>query len=188
MDAMAGQVALWIGGGRILGRVTIANLPAEPQMTPMRYDPVAIARGLILFTVAIHIVFGALAANRAWVQVRRLDLKLSGRELRSGSTARVDVVSTGRAPVHLSLELIQGTRAETVAVALVRSNAHSFWDPRNKPDSMSVTFTPSVLARFTNGRLLLRATARGAPEWLRLPPPLVRDLSVALRTPVAPSP
>jgi hypothetical protein len=137
-------------------------------------------RKIILITLAIHLVIGAMAANRAWVQVRRLDVKLGDLVLRGATTARVDVVSTGRVPVRLSLELIQGTHAETVAVALVRPNANPFWDPRNKPDSMSAVVSPAVLSHFASGPMLVRATARGAPQWMREPPPLVRDVSVEI--------
>jgi hypothetical protein len=133
---------------------------------------------IMLITLVIHVVFGALSAWRAWVQVRSLDLQLTGPLLRGGTTARVDVVSSGRVPVDVSLEMIQGTHAETVGVARVPANGESFWDPRSRPASMAVVFTPEVLSHFAAGPLLVRATARGRPQWLREPPPLVRELQV----------
>lgn len=134
----------------------------------------------ILITLAIHIVFGAISSYRAWVQVRRLDLHLAGRSLHGGSTARVGVVSSGRVSVNVTLEMVQGTHAETVGVARVPSNGEPFWDPRTRSASMTVGFTPELLSHFAAGAVLVRATARGRPQWMREPPPHVREMAMVI--------
>jgi hypothetical protein len=134
-----------------------------------------IVKWIAIVTLALHVAFGAMAANRAWVQVRSLDLRVVDGVVPHASTAVVDVVTTGRVPVELALVLLQGGRAETVAAQRVPNNAEPFWDPRNKRASMIVALTPAMLSQFAAGPLTIRATATGTMQWLRLPRPIVRE-------------
>ena len=49
------------------------------------------------------------------------------------------------------------------------------------PLAMAVVLTPELLGRFEAGAALLRATARGRPQWLREPPPEAREIAVELQ-------
>ena len=139
-------------------------------------DPPAIAlvRKALIILVVVHIPLALWSGYRAIVQVQRLAL------YDGGSTVRVDVVSSGRGPVDVRLEMIQGIHVETLGVLRVPSSGNPAYDPRFQRGSMAVALTPAVLARFQPGAALLRATATGRPQWLRTPPPEVREVSVEL--------
>jgi hypothetical protein len=40
--------------------------------------------------------------------------------------------------------------------------------------------TPELLARFASGAAVVRATAHGRPQWMRTPPPEVREVAVEI--------
>jgi hypothetical protein len=44
-----------------------------------------------------------------------------------------------------------------------------------------VVLAPEQLARFLSGPATVRATATGRRQWLRLPPPTVREAAVDIR-------
>lgn len=164
-------------------RISLAYAPEEPRS-------VAVVKKLIVVVVAAHVVIGALSSYRAYVQVRSVTLaSTSGAVLRSGSGVRVGVVSSGRVPIDYRLELVQGARAETLGVGLLwKSDVDGFYDPRPRRDSLAVVLSPTVLARFASGPALLRAIASGRMQWLRVPPPVVRQLAVRIELPSPPAP
>lgn len=142
--------------------------------------PLAWLRRATIFFVGAFLILGAVSAYRAWVQVRQLDLKTSEQTLRNGSTIETAVLSSGRATVDVRLELIQGTRSETLGVLHLRGNEFGFLDPRAKQASQKVAIGSDVLTRFQPGEAQLRATAIGRPQWGRTPPPVVRELRVEI--------
>ena len=85
-------------------------------------------------------------------------------------------------PVTLQIELVQGTQAETLAMKIVANSKDPFFDPRTVKGTLSVALTPEVLARFAPGPALIRATARGRSQWMREPPPLIREVPVLLES------
>ena len=134
--------------------------------------------------IAIHLTLGTISAYRAWYQVHSLKL-VTGGVLRDGSTIEATVVSYARTPVDVRLELIQGMRTVTLGQQLVPDNHLAGYDPRPRRATLTVALTPELLARFEAGHALLRATATGRPQWLRLPPPTVCEADVALSEPVS---
>jgi hypothetical protein len=68
-----------------------------------------------------------------------------------------------------------------LAVQQVRGNDWASFDPRPRRASQRVLLTPEQLARFPDGPATVRATATGRPQWLRLPPPTVREAAVEIR-------
>ena len=46
---------------------------------------------------------------------------------------------------------------------------------------MAVVVTPELLGRFEPGAALVRATAHGRSQWLRTPPPEVREVAIEIR-------
>ena len=134
--------------------------------------------GVVLVT---YVVPGLFSSYRAWVQIRSLDLILPRRELRVGDTVRVNTVSWARTWVDVDLVLIQGTRADTLATHEIPKNHNASIDPRWRRDSIVVVLTPSLLAGYEPGSATIRAHAIGGPQWLRTPPPLVRESRIQLR-------
>lgn len=160
-------------GARPTRRRHPGGVPPEPASF------VAVRR-LVAVVVAVHVVIGALSAWRALVQVRGLDLRLATPVVGDGSAIDVAVVSSGRVPVSVRLEMLQGAHAETLGVRRVPASAWSFYDPRPRRAAMSVVPSSAVLARFAPGPGRVRAVARGTRQFLREPPPAVREVAVRI--------
>ena len=88
----------------------------------------------------------------------------------------------GRLVVHLD---VQGGYSETLAKQTLRPNEWSLYDQRTQSGDLTVVLTPETLDRFQAGAVLVRATAIGCPQWTRLPPPVVRELSLEIQHPLA---
>lgn len=142
--------------------------------------PVVLARRAALALLAVPVALGVLSGWRAWVQVRSLELRADSPVLRGGSVVRAAVVTSGRTFVDLRLELVQGAHAQTLAVRQVHKNRDAATDPRSRRDSLAVVLTPDVLGRFRAGPVLVRSVARGRPQWLREPPPTVREIELEI--------
>jgi hypothetical protein len=138
-------------------------------------------RKAVIVLATVHVSLACWAGYRAIAQVQRLELSAPERVLRGGASVRADVVSSGRATVDVTLEMVQGARAETLGTRYVPTSGNPAYDPRFRRGSLSVVVTPEVLARFRPGAAFLRATARGRSQWLRTPPPEVRELPVEIR-------
>jgi hypothetical protein len=121
-----------------------------------------------------------IAGYRAWYQVRTLDLQTSDAMLRPGTTIVTKLVSYARTTIDVRVELVQGGHAEIVSSQQVRGNDWAFFDPRNRQASNTAVITDGLLSRFTPGKAQLRATAVGRHQWMRLPPPVVRELVVEI--------
>lgn len=152
---------------------------------------------LCLVLLSAYFVIGLISAYRAWYQVKSLDLKLTGftgpiiRHLdhrrdntivgvASGSVFEADLVSYARTHIDVRLELVQGTNSETLAFGTLPGNQWGFWDPRTRQRSFKTVLTDEVLSHFQPGRAKWRATAIGRHQWMRLPPPVVREMTVEL--------
>lgn len=129
---------------------------------------------------AIYAVPGLFSAYRAWVQVRSLELIAPRGAIGSGDTIRVRAVSWARTYVYVDLLLVQGSRSDTLATHEIPRNVNASQDPRWRRDSMTVVLTQPLLARYDSGAAIIRVTAEGGPQWLRTPPPLVREAAVQL--------
>jgi hypothetical protein len=134
-----------------------------------------------LVLLALCFVTALASGYRAYYQVRSLELRLDGPTLREGSVIRVDVSGSGRTTIDVRVELMQGGHSETLAVHQMRGNEWASFDPRPRRASPTVVVTPEQLARFTDGAATVRATATGRPQWMRLPPPTVREGGVEIR-------
>ena len=145
-------------------------------------DPpsIALVRKVLIVFVAVHIPLALWSGYRAIVQVQRLELSSTDHVMRGGSAIRVGVVSSGRTSVDMTLEMIQGARAETLGTRHVNGSRNPAYDPRFRRGSLAVALTPELLARFQPGAAVLHATARGRSQWLRTPPPEIRELPVEI--------
>jgi hypothetical protein len=151
-------------------------------------------RYVILAALSVHVVLASVSGYRAWVQVKSLDVRLAGPVVRPGSKIQIDVVTSGRVTNEVLLELIQDntisnplegvelTHHSALARYWVAENQNFFYDPRSRHATFSFVVDSAALAHFDSGPALLRVTARGRSQFLRIPPPLVRNLSVDLRT------
>ncbi len=166
------------------GRRTAEGAEAEQMfdsLPALEARPIVLFKRAVLVFLALCFVTAMASGHRAYFQVRGLELRAVGPELRAGSVVETLVVSSGRTPVEVRVELIQGTHAETLAVQHVPDNEWAAIDPRARRASQTVVLTPDILSRFRDGAALVRATATGRPQWLRLPPPTVRESAVEIR-------
>ena len=136
------------------------------------------AKRVILIVTLLFATIAAWSAYRAWFQVRALELRVMSADLRAGLPVVVQVVTSGRTPVDVRLELVQGTHVEMLATLRVAGSHDGFFDPRTRQGSMMPSFTTEFLAHFQPGPAVLRATAIGRPQWMRTPPPVVKEIAV----------
>jgi len=113
---------------------------------------------------------------RAIVQVYSVELRLSPPALQEGATVIAAVRTSGRTHVEVVVELIQEHRVDTLAAFLVRSNRPAAVDPRTRSEVLRHVVQPGALAHLRSGRAIVRATATGRSQWMRTPPPTVREL------------
>jgi hypothetical protein len=78
--------------------------------------------------------------------------------------------------------LRQGDRIDTLIVHQLGTHGVPSLDPRWQAESDSVVLAADRLARYYDGEATLVATAVGRSQWMRTPPPTVRELRVTLRT------
>ncbi len=147
---------------------------------------VRVAPTLLLLKRAAQVLLGAylfiglISAYRAYYQVHILAIEPQNTTLQRGSAIQTTVVSYGRTPVDVRVELIQGTRNEILATQRVPGNDWGFWDPSSRTASQTAVLTEAVLQQFTAESAQLRATAVGRSQWTRLPPPVVREVTVTI--------
>lgn len=150
-------------------------MATNPYTERRRFTPM---QWIIGMGVAAHVVFGLWSANRAWVQVRSLDIEIPPADVQPGWAPRVSVVTSGRVTVTVYVTLTQAGHTDTISVHTINRSRDGVWDPR----FISRTFNPRVTSgfaeRFANGRAVLRAEAQGRPQWLRTPSPVVREVPV----------
>ena len=135
---------------------------------------------LLLLPLLPLVTLGPIAAHRAYYQVRALELDVP-RRLTPGSSIQAMAVSSGRVAVRVVVELVQGDHSETLAESRVPANRWRLWDPRSVDYSLSLIVSGERLTRFTSGAAIVRAVGHGAPQWLRVPPPVVREVQVTLQ-------
>jgi hypothetical protein len=137
-------------------------------------------RWAILSIMIPFLISGGIAGHRAYFQLRQLEIYLDSTNLHPGALVRAEALSSGRVPVTVSLQIVQGRQYRLLDSRIVPASRQSFFDPRTVPGALSVVVTPEMLAPFTPGPALLRATLRGRPQWMREPPPLLREINVRI--------
>ncbi|MFL6286540.1 MAG: hypothetical protein ACJ74Q_25670 [Pyrinomonadaceae bacterium] len=143
--------------------------------------PLIFLRRATLAFLALCFVTAMSSGHRAYFQVRSLELRVDEPVLRAGSVVETEVVSSGRTFVDVRVELVQDSQAETLAVQRVNDNEWAAIDPRTQSAAQSILLTRETLSHFHPGTAVVRATATGRPQWLRLPPPTVRESLVVIR-------
>ena len=130
--------------------------------------------------IAVHVVLATISGYRAIVQVYHVEIGIDSTRLRPGSTIAMHVATSGRTPVDAELELIQAARVETLAVLLIHDHRNASYDPRTIHASRRVVLTADEISHFAPGPALLRVTANGRSQWLRVPPPVIVQRSVQI--------
>ena len=136
-------------------------------------------RKLILAALCVHVTLALVSGYRAWVQVFDLALVAPAR-LAPGTTVRADALISARTHVRVWLELRQGDRVDTLGAHTIPGNRDGGYDPRPRRGSLRVLLGPHALDGFAPGPARLRATALGRSQWLRTPPPTIREVDVEL--------
>ena len=132
---------------------------------------------LVIFVVALHLLIGLISSYRAYFQVHSVDIS-TNELLQDGSLIKTRVVSYGRTPVDVKLEIIQNGIVVKLHEQRVAANEFGFYDPRTQTGSFTVLITAHTLNQLESGAAVLRATAVGRHQWMRLPPPFVREVNV----------
>ena len=150
----------------------------EARAIPESRSIIILKKSFLIIIVAL-LGIGAVSSYRAYVQVYSLELSPSP-QLHGGTQIDASVITSGRTTVDVVVELVQGSKSAAVLVMQVRGNELGFFDPRSRQQSQTVVVTEEQLRSFESGPAILRATATGRPQWMRLPPPTVTEKSVEI--------
>ena len=134
----------------------------------------------VLWFILLQLPIGALSSYRAWVQIKELTLSTTSSMLTPGVIVRSNLVSWARVESDARIEIVQGKRVTMLGEVYLPRNYEPVFDPRPKSGSVQVTITPAMLDGFEPGTATLRATAVGRHQWLRVPPPTVREQPVTI--------
>jgi len=134
----------------------------------------------VLWFILLQLPIGALSSYRAWVQIKELTLTTTSNTLAPGVVVRSNLVSWARVESDARIELVQGGRTAMLGEVYLERNHEPVFDPRPRHGSVVVALTPAMLDGFEPGTATLRATAVGRPQWLRVPPPTIREQPVTI--------
>lgn len=132
--------------------------------------------------IAALLAIGMVSSYRAYFQVWSLELS-APRVLSAGSVVRSEVVTSGRTAADVEVDLIQGTHSKRLIKLHLNGNDFGFFNPRSQHASDSITLTSETLSKFQTGPACLRSVATGRHQWMRLPPPTIRELEVEIMAP-----
>ena len=139
-----------------------------------------ILRRVIIAVATVHFSLAAASGYRAIFQVYSVNIELPSSELRPGSSVTARFVASGRVPIAARMELVQGTHVEPLGRVTVPENKSFFYDPRPQRAAIGVTVSPDVLSRFQEGAAVIRAVGEGRSQFVRVPPPRMREVPVTL--------
>jgi hypothetical protein len=140
-------------------------------------------RWVVGIFIGVHVLLAMISGYRAIVQVYELRIVNPPATIEAGSRVEAAVVTSGRATVAVRLELVQGRESRLLGVRDVRGNRDGAYDPRPRRGSLAVTVSSGMLNGAAEGPALLRATATGRSQWLRVPPPTVTNVPVVIQPP-----
>lgn len=137
-------------------------------------------RRVILPFLVVWVCSALWSGFRAIVQVFDAEVHVPSSVVREGSTIGYDVTSSGRVTVTIMLELLQGSRRVLVANDEVRTSRDAALDPRPKHRVGSLIVRSRVLDSLQPGPARVRLTVLGRSQWLRTPPPTIREVAVTI--------
>jgi hypothetical protein len=139
-----------------------------------------VLRVLATMVCSLFVLLGSWSGYRAIVQVKSLEIRPIETAIRPGSTITVDAVSWGRTYVDVRLELVQGWHREKIGAQQIGTHAVPSLDPRWQRATLSLAIPPALLNRYHDGDAKIVATATGRSQWMRIPPPTVREARVTI--------
>jgi hypothetical protein len=131
----------------------------------------------------VHLILATISGYRAIVQIYRVDLRVSDPVLRPGTSISFSYVSSARVPSDAELVLIQGSTKRSLATAELPANVNPSYDPRSRRAAKTVVLSGDALTGFASGPAVVRVTAYGNMQWLRTPPPVVKEIPVTIAAP-----
>jgi hypothetical protein len=134
----------------------------------------------VLWFIILQLPIGCLSSYRAWIQIKELTLSTTSSELAPGVVVRSNLTSWARTESDARIELVQGRHVTMLGEVYLPRNHDAYYDPRPRHGTVEVALTPAMLEGFEAGAATLRATALGRPQWLRTPPPTVREQPVMI--------
>jgi hypothetical protein len=140
----------------------------------------AVARAAVVSLVAVLLAVGVLAGYRAMFPVKSVTIALVDSALRAGSGVRVDTVASGRAPISIRVEIVQGSHSETMVLDRIVARRWPFWDTRLVQHSTYAMVSQEMIGRFDAGPATLRATVTGTAVWKYRPAPVIREVTAAV--------
>ena len=93
--------------------------------------PILWLKRLFVLVIVTLLAIGAMSSYRAYVQVKSLELN-APRLLTPGAVVQTSVVSSGRAMVDVTVDLIQGAHSERLLKLHLPGNKLGFFDPRTQ--------------------------------------------------------
>jgi hypothetical protein len=141
---------------------------------------IALVKRACLIVVSVYLVIGVIAAYRALVQVHSLEVQTPD-VLRQGSEISATVVSYGRVPLDVRIELVQDGHSEIIAAQNVPKNEWSLLDPRTRTSSQNTVVAADMLDRFAQGTAIVRATVIRRQQLGRYPAPVVTERIVRIQ-------
>jgi hypothetical protein len=158
------------------------DMPRAITPTPFEESRASrLGKRAVLWFILLQLPIGALSSYRAWVQIKELTLSTTSTTLRPGVVVRSNLASWARTESDARIELVQGPRVVMLGEVYLPRNHEPVFDPRPQHGSVVVALTPPLLEGFEPGTATLRATALGRPQWLRVPPPTVREQPVTIQ-------
>jgi hypothetical protein len=148
----------------------------------------SIMRLIVGLTLAVHVIVGGWAANRAWWQVRDLYVSAPPGAIRPGWRPLIRVTTSGRKSVTVYVLLAQGARTDTIAVNRISGHKDGFWNPTFITRTFSPRVSRNQVSHFEAGLATLRVEAHGYPQWMRTPPPVIHEMPVHIAAAPAPQP
>jgi hypothetical protein len=133
--------------------------------------------------IALHVALASFSGYRAIVQIFSVDLRVAERTMHPGSVVSFGYVSSARVWSDSELELIQGSVKRSLARDSLPPNVNPSYDPRPRSVHRSLRLTEESFQGFRRGPAILRMTAYGNRQWLRTPPPVVREIQVTIVAP-----
>ena len=141
---------------------------------------IALVKRVCLIVISVYFVIGMIALYRALVQVHRVELNAAA-PLRDDSAISATVLSYGRTPVDLRLELVQQTHTETLATKQLAKNDWALLDFRIRKFTETVVLPRDVLDKFADGKAVVRATVTGRLQLGHMPAPIAREQDVEIQ-------
>ena len=141
---------------------------------------IAIVKRVCVVVISVYFVIGMVALYRALVQVHRVELNFA-QTLRDNSPITATVLSYGRVPLDLRLELVQQAHTETLATKQLAKNDWALLDLRIRRFTETVVLPGDVLDRFDDGKAIVRATVTGRLQLGHLPAPVVYEQVVEIQ-------